>query len=260
MVKTLRRTKHGIILKTPDEIAKLRTAAATTMEILLKIAEQVAPGMTGLDVDKLARSYCKEYGVKPAFLGYGGFPGAICVSVNEEVVHGLPTKKKVFKEGDIVSLDFGAIVDGWIGDVAVTVPVGKVSERAQKLIDVTRESLYKGIGAAKAGGKLIDISRAIQRYVESHGFNVTRGYAGHGIGRSLHEEPQITNYVYKGYPDITLEPGMTFAIEPMVNEGTGKVKVKRDRWTVVTKDGKLSAHFEHDVAITEEGTIIMSAI
>jgi methionyl aminopeptidase len=260
MVKTLRRTKHGIILKTPDEIAKLRTAAATTMEILLKIAEQVAPGMTGLDVDKLARSYCKEYGVKPAFLGYGGFPGAICVSVNEEVVHGLPTKKKVFKEGDIVSLDFGAIVDGWIGDVAVTVPVGKVSERAQKLIDVTRESLYKGIGAAKAGGKLIDISRAIQRYVESHGFNVTRGYAGHGIGRSLHEEPQITNYVYKGYPDITLQPGMTFAIEPMVNEGTGKVKVKRDRWTVVTKDGKLSAHFEHDVAITEEGTIIMSAI
>jgi len=256
----LRRSKHGIILKTSEEIAKLRKAAATTMEILLKIAEQVAPGISALEIDKMARSYCKDYGVRPAFLGYGGFPGAICVSVNEEVVHGLPTKDKVFKEGDIVSLDFGAIVDGWIGDVAVTVPVGKVSQEAQRLIDVTRESLYRGIEAAKVGGKLIDISRAIQKYVESHGFNVTRGYAGHGIGRSLHEEPQITNYVFKGYPNITLEPGMTFAVEPMVNQGTGQVKVKRDRWTVVTKDGKLSAHFEHDIALTEEGTIIMSAI
>jgi len=256
----LRRSKHGIILKTSEEIAKLRKAAATTMEILLKIAEQVAPGISALEIDKMARSFCKDYGVKPAFLGYGGFPGAICVSVNEEVVHGLPTKDKVFREGDIVSLDFGAIVDGWIGDVAVTVPVGKVSQEAQRLIDVTRESLYRGIEAAKVGGKLIDISRAIQKYVESHGFNVTRGYAGHGIGRSLHEEPQITNYVFKGYPNITLEPGMTFAVEPMVNQGTGQVKVKRDKWTVVTKDGKLSAHFEHDIALTEEGTIIMSAI
>ncbi len=256
----MKKTKHGIILKTPEEIGKLRTAAATTMEILLRVAEEVAPGISAFDIDQIARSLCKEYKVKPAFLGYGGFPGAICVSVNEEVVHGLPTKKKVFKEGDIVSLDFGAVVDGWIGDVAVTVPVGKISPEAERLIKVTKESLYKGIEAAKPGGKLIDISRAIQKYVEAHGFHVTRGYAGHGIGRSLHEEPQITNYVYKGYPDITLEPGMTFAVEPMVNQGTGKVKVKRDRWTVVTKDGKLSAHFEHDIAITEDGTIIMSAI
>jgi len=256
----LKKTKHGIILKTPEEISKLRKAAATTMEILKKVAEEVAPGISALDIDKLARSYCKEYGVKPAFLGYGGFPAAICVSVNEEVVHGLPLKKKVFKEGDIVSLDFGAIVDGWIGDVALTVPVGEVSEEARRLIEVTEKALYKGIEAAKKGGKLIDISRTIQRFVESHGFNVARGYAGHGIGRSLHEEPQITNYVYKGYPNITLEPGMTFAIEPMVNAGTGRVKVKRDGWTVITKDGKLSAHFEHDIAITEEGTIIMSAI
>ncbi len=256
----MKRTKHGIILKTPEEISKLRKAAATTMEILKKVAEEVAPGISALDIDKLARSYCKEYGVKPAFLGYGGFPAAICVSVNEEVVHGLPLKKKVFKEGDIVSLDFGAIVDSWIGDVALTVPVGEVSEEARKLIEVTEKALYKGIEAAKKGGKLIDISRTIQKFVESHGFNVARGYAGHGIGRSLHEEPQITNYVYKGYPNITLEPGMTFAIEPMVNAGTGRVKVKRDGWTVITKDGKLSAHFEHDIAITEEGTIIMSAI
>jgi methionyl aminopeptidase len=256
----VKRLKSGIILKSKEEIGKLRTAAATTMEILLKVAEQVAPGITALDIDKLARSFCKEYGVKPAFLGYGGFPGAICVSVNEEVVHGLPTKDKVLKEGDIVSLDFGAVVDGWIGDVAVTVPVGKVSEEAKRLMEVTERALYKGIEAAKVGGKLIDISRAIQKFVESHGFNVTRGYAGHGIGRSLHEEPQITNYVYKGYPNVTLKPGMTFAIEPMVNQGTGHVRVKSDGWTVVTKDGKLSAHFEHDVALTEDGTIIMSAI
>lgn len=255
-----KRTKGGIILKTPQEISELRTAAATTMEILLKVAEQIAPGITGLDIDKIARNFCKEYGVKPAFLGYGGYPGAICISVNEEVVHGLPTKNKVLKEGDIVSLDFGTVVNGWIGDVAVTVPVGTITDTAEKLIDVTRNSLYRGIEAAKAGGKLIDISKAIQKYVESHGFNVTRGYAGHGLGHSLHEEPSITNYVYKGYPDITLEPGMTFAIEPMVNEGTGRVNVKRDGWTVVTKDGKLAAHFEHDIAITKDGTIIMSAI
>jgi methionyl aminopeptidase len=260
MAKVARKIRHGIVLKTPEEVSCLRSACATTMEILLKVAEQVSPGITGLDIDKLVRSYCKMHNVKPAFLGYGGFPGAICVSVNEEVVHGLPLKSKVLKEGDIVSLDFGAIVNGWVGDVAVTVPVGRVSEEAQRLMRVTENALYRGISAIKPGGKLIDISRAIQLYVESNRFNVVRGYAGHGIGRSLHEEPQITNYVYKGYPDITLEPGMTFAIEPMVNQGTGKVVVKSDGWTVVTKDGKLSAHFEHDVAITEEGTIIMSAI
>ncbi|WP_457568668.1 type I methionyl aminopeptidase [Desulfurobacterium sp.] len=257
MVKKL---KPKIILKTPEEIARLRSAAALTMEILLKICEAVEPGVSALDIDKLARSYCKDYGVKPAFLGYAGFPGAICVSVNDEVVHGLPTKKKVFKEGDIVSLDFGVIKDGFYGDVAVTLSVGKVSENAERLLRVTRESLYKGIEQALPGKKLIDISRAVQRYVEGHGFSVVRDYAGHGLGRSLHEDPQITNYVYKGYPDITLQPGMTFAIEPMVNEGTYKVKVKRDRWTVVTKDGKLSAHFEHDVAITENGYIILSEI
>ena len=256
----MKKLKSGIVLKNREEIGKLRKAAATAMEILLKVAEQVAPGISALDIDKLVRSLCKEYGAKPAFLGYSGFPGAICVSVNEEVVHGLPTKDKVFKEGDIVSLDFGAIVDGWVGDVAVTVPVGEVSSEAKRLIEVTERSLYKGIEAARVGGRLIDISRAIQKFVESHGFNVTRGYAGHGIGRSLHEEPQITNYVYKGYPNVRLQPGMTFAIEPMVNQGTGHVKVKADGWTVVTKDGKLSAHFEHDIALTEEGTIIMSAI
>ncbi|WP_456395700.1 type I methionyl aminopeptidase [Desulfurobacterium sp.] len=256
----VKRFKSKIILKTPEEIAKLRDAAALTMEILLKIGEEIKPGASALDIDKLAKSYCKEYGVKPAFLGYAGFPGAICVSVNEEVVHGLPTKKKVFKEGDIVSLDFGVIKDGFYGDVAITFPVGKISENAERLLRVTKQSLYKGIEQALPGNKLIDISKAVQRYVEGHGFSIVRDYAGHGIGRALHEDPQITNYVYKGYPDITLEPGMTFAIEPMVNEGTYKVKVKRDRWTVVTKDGKLSAHFEHDVAITENGYIILSEI
>ncbi|SNR84910.1 type I methionyl aminopeptidase [Desulfurobacterium atlanticum] len=257
MVKALRRQ---IPIKTSEEIGRLRNAAALTMEILLKIGENISPGITALDIDKLARSYCKEYGVKPAFLGYAGFPGAICVSVNEEVVHGLPTGRKIFKEGDIVSLDFGVIKDGFYGDVAITFPVGDIADNARKLLEVTKESLYKGIEQLKPGGKLIDVSRAIQKHVESHGFSVVRDYAGHGIGKALHEEPQITNYVYKGYPDITLEPGMVFAIEPMVNEGTYKVKVKRDRWTVVTKDGKLSAHFEHDVAIIENGYIILSEI
>jgi methionyl aminopeptidase len=256
---TLRKIK-GIILKSREEISQMRKACAIAMEILLKVAEKVSPGISALEIDSMARSLCKEYKVKPAFLGYGGFPGAICVSVNEEVVHGIPTKSKEIKEGDIVSLDFGVICDGWYGDVAITVGVGDISETARKLIETTEKALYVGIDSAKVGGKLIDISRSIQKFVEANGFNVVRGYAGHGIGRNLHEEPQVTNYVFRGYPDIPLVPGMTLAIEPMVNEGTGRVKVKKDGWTVVTKDGKLSAHFEHDVAITEEGTIIMSAI
>ncbi len=253
-------TKDGIIVKTAEEIDKLKTAAAITMTINLRLAEQIAPDMPTIEIDKLARSYCKEYKVKPGFLGYGGFPAAICVSINDEVVHGIPSKKKVIHEGDIVSLDFGVIYEGFYGDNAITVGVGKISNTAQKLIDVTRQSLMEGIKKARGNGKLIDISRAIQTYVESHGFSLTRGYAGHGIGRHLHEEPEITNYVYRGYPNITLEPGMTFAIEPMVNEGAGSVKVKRDGWTVVTKDGKLAAHFEHDIAITENEPIIMSAV
>jgi len=257
MIKSL---KRKISLKSKDEISKLKSAASLTMEILLKIGEAIKPGISALDIDKLARSYCKEHGVRPAFLGYGGFPGAICVSVNEEVVHGLPTSRKVFKVGDIVSLDFGVIRAGFYGDVAMTFPVGVVSENAQKLLEVTKQSLYEGIEQLITGNKLIDVSRTIQKFVESNGFSIVRDYAGHGLGKSLHEEPQVTNYVYKGYPDITLEAGMVFAIEPMVNEGTFKVKVKRDRWTVVTKDGKLSAHFEHDVAITENGYIILSEI
>ncbi len=257
MAKTL---KVNIPIKTAEEIEKLRTAAAISMEIILRISEQIKSDMSALEVDSLARSYCREFKVKPAFLGYGGFPAAICVSVNEEVVHGIPLKSKIFKEGDIVSLDFGVIYEDYFGDVAVTVPVGKVSDRAKKLIEVTRESLYKGIEKVYPGKSLIEVSRAIQNYVESHGFSVVREYAGHGIGKKLHEEPQITNYVYKGYPDIVMEPGMVFAIEPMVNEGTYRVKVKSDGWTVVTKDGKLSAHFEHDVAVTENGHIILSKI
>jgi len=257
MVKTL---KVNIPIKTPEEIDKLRTAAAITMEILLRISDQIRPDMSALDVDKLARDYCKEFKVKPAFLGYGGFPGAICVSVNEEVVHGIPLKSKVFREGDIVSLDFGVIFEDYFGDAAITVPVGNVSEKAKRLIDVTEKALYKGIEKVFPGNALIEVSRAIQDFVESHGYSVVREYAGHGIGKKLHEEPQITNYVYRNYPDIVMEPGMVFAIEPMVNEGTYRVKLKKDGWTVVTKDGKLSAHFEHDVAVTENGHIILSKI
>jgi len=255
MAKTL-----SIPIKKPYEIEKLRNAAAITMEILLRISEQIGEGMSALDVDSLARSYCRKFKVRPAFLGYGGFPGAICVSVNDEVVHGLPLKSKVFKEGDIVSLDFGVVFDGYYGDAAVTVPVGKVSENAEKLMRVTEEALYRGIERVSPGNLLVEVSRAIQEWVESNGFSVVREYAGHGIGKKLHEEPQVTNYVYRGYPEILMEPGMVFAIEPMVNEGSYKVKLKRDGWTVVTKDGKLSAHFEHDVAVTENGHIILSKI
>ena len=177
---TLRKIK-GIILKSREEISQMRKACAIAMEILLKVAEKVSPGISALEIDSMARSLCKEYKVKPAFLGYGGFPGAICVSVNEEVVHGIPTKSKEIKEGDIVSLDFGVICDGWYGDVAITVGVGNISETARKLIETTEKALYVGIDSAKVGGKLIDISRSIQKFVGANGFNVVRGYAGHGI-------------------------------------------------------------------------------
>ncbi len=250
----------NVRLKTPEEIAKLRTAAAITMEILLELGQQLAPGISALDIDKLARSYCKQKGVKPAFLGYHGFPGAICVSVNDEVVHGLPLQSKILKEGDIVSLDFGVIKDGYYGDAALTFGIGKVSQEATRLMNVTKAALYAGISKALPGKYLLDISKAVQNAVESAGFSVVREYAGHGIGTSLHEDPQVTNYVYKGYPKIKLSAGMVFAIEPMVNEGTFRVKLKSDGWTVVTADGKLSAHFEHDVAIVENGYIILSEI
>ena len=216
----------------------------------------IREGITTEELDRLAEEYIKRHGGIPAFKGYRGYPRSLCVSVNEEVVHGIPGKRKL-KEGDIVSLDLGVLMDGYYGDAAITVPVGKVSELAKKLIKVTEEALYRGIEMARPGNRLSDISHAIQTHVEKAGFSVVREFVGHGIGKQLHEEPQVPNF---GPPNRgpRLEPGMVLAIEPMVNTGTWEVRILPNGWTVVTADGGLSAHFEHTVAITDNGPEILS--
>lgn len=216
----------------------------------------IREGITTEELDRLAEEYIKRHGGIPAFKGYRGYPRSLCVSVNEEVVHGIPGKRRL-KEGDIVSLDLGVLMDGYYGDAAITVPVGKVSELAKKLIKVTEEALYRGIEMARPGNRLSDISHAIQTHVEKAGFSVVREFVGHGIGKQLHEEPQVPNF---GPPNRgpRLEPGMVLAIEPMVNTGTWEVRILPNGWTVVTADGGLSAHFEHTVAITDNGPEILS--
>ena len=246
-----------IHLKSDREIEVMRTAGAITAKILSEIAQFVAPGVTTMDLDQLAEKRCKELGVKPAFKGYHGFPGCVCISVNEQVVHGIPSPKRKLKDGDIVGLDFGVVYDGYFGDTAVSVPVGRISKEAEKLLTVTNEGLYNGIEQARAGNKLFDISFAIQNYVEEHGFSVVREFVGHGIGRSLHEDPQVPNFGPKG-KGITLKEGMVLAIEPMINLGGHAVRVESDGWTAVTVDGSLSAHFEHTIAITKNGPEILT--
>ncbi len=247
-----------IILKLPDEIEKLRTSNLIVAEILSALRERVRPGVTTNELD----SYCEELSgkkrVKPAFKGYRGYPFALCASVNGEVVHGMPSDRPLVS-GDILSLDFGVNYKGYYGDAAITVPVGTVSPEAMRLLKATEEGLYDAIRQARAGNRLGDVSAAVQERVESAGFSVVRDFVGHGIGRSLHEDPQIPNYGVRGR-GVELKPGMVLAIEPMVNEGSYEVQVLPDGWTVVTKDGKLSAHFEHSVAITENGPDILSRI
>ena len=247
-----------VILKRPDEIEKLRTSNRIVAEILFALKDMIRPGITTIDLNRYSDDLAAKRGATPAFKGYMGYPYSLCVSVNEEVVHGLPGER-VLNAGDIVSLDFGVFFQGYCGDAAITVAVGQISENAAKLMKVTEEGLYDGIKEAKAGKRLGDISAAVQARVESHGFSVVRDFVGHGIGRSLHEDPQIPNYGAKGR-GIELKAGMVFAIEPMVNEGTHKVKVLADGWTVTTEDGKLSAHFEHSVVITENGPDILSIL
>lgn len=246
-----------IHLKSSRELEVMRRAGAATAQILKELVESVQPGISTLELDQLAERRCKELGVKPAFKGYHGYPGCLCVSVNEQVVHGIPSNKTVLKDGDIVGLDFGVIVDGYYGDSARTVAVGKISKEAQKLLDVTREGLNQGISQAVAGNRLFDISHAIQNYVEQHGFAVVREFVGHGIGRSLHEEPQVPNFGPKG-KGVVLKEGMVLAIEPMINAGGHAVRIESDGWTAVTVDGSLSAHFEHTVAITKDGPEILT--
>jgi methionyl aminopeptidase len=247
-----------VILKLPDEIEKLRTSNRIVAEILGELRERIRPGVTTRDLDRLSEELSRRKRVRPAFKGYRGYPFALCTSVNGEVVHGMPSDRPLVS-GDILSLDFGVDYKGYFGDAAITVPVGKVSPQAQRLIKVTEEGLCEAIGQAVAGNRLGDVSAAVQECVERAGFSVVRDFVGHGIGRNLHEEPQIPNYGVRGR-GIELKPGMVLALEPMVNEGSYRVKVLPDGWTVVTEDGKLSAHFEHSVAITENGPDILSLI
>ena len=238
-----------IILKSEREISYLRDAGRIVAETHLEVKKAVKPGVTTLDLDKIAEEYIKSRGAITAFKGYHGFSGNICASVNEEVVHGIPGLKEL-KTGDNVSIDIGAVINGYNGDAAITVAVGEVDAEVQKLLDVTEESLYKGIEQAIAGNRLSDISHAVQVHAEQHGFGVVRDYVGHGIGRNMHEDPQVPNFGSPGRGP-RLKSGMTLAIEPMVNLGTCEVKTLDDGWTVVTLDGKRSAHFEHSIAITD---------
>lgn len=248
----------AIVIKSAQELALMREAGRIVALTLEYLARQVRPGITTGELDRLADAFIREQGGIPSFKGYKGFPASICVSVNDEVVHGIPGKR-VLREGEIVGLDVGAIYGGMQGDAAITLPVGRVSRQAQRLIKTTQEALMAGIKAARAGNHLGDISWAIQRVAEEAGFSVVREYGGHGIGREMHEDPHIPNWGEPGTGPI-LKPGMTLALEPMLNAGTYRVRVKRDNWTVVTADGSLSAHFEHTIAITDGDAEILTLV
>src|SRR5271170_4479573 len=252
-----------ITLKTPDELAIMRKASIIVAEILEELAAAVRPGVTTFELDKMAEELTYKKGAKPAFKGYQPgdvpYPKTLCVSVNEEIVHGIPSSRKL-KQGDIVGLDFGVVYQGFYGDAARTVPVGKISDRAEQLLLVTRAALYAGIEQGQVGNRISDIARAVQQTAETAGFSVVTDFAGHGIGRSLHEDPQVPNYVRRGMPNPRLQEGMVLAIEPMINEGVPELRILADGWTAVTADGKLSAHFEHSIAITAGGPRILSEV
>lgn len=245
-----------IVLKSPREIERMRASCQIVAEILARLSELVVPGVTTMELEEVALRETMRRNARPAFKGYCNFPNALCCSPNKQVVHGIPNREPM-RDGDILSLDFGVYYDGYYGDAALTLPVGSIGARAASLVDATKESLSRGIEQAVPGNRLFDISHAIQDYVENRGFSVVRDFVGHGIGKHLHEDPQIPNY---GAPSqgVRLRPGMVFAIEPMINEFSHEVKILNDGWTVVTVDGGLSAHFEHTVAITENGPDILT--
>jgi len=247
-----------IICKSAAEIEKLRRSGRVVRELLEEMRQKVRPGTTTLELEEYAERRIKQMGIKPAFKGYRGYPCCLCASVNNEVVHGIPSKR-VLANGDIVSLDMGVIVDGYYGDSALTVPVGEISDSLKRLLRVTEESLQLAIEQARAGKRLGDISAAVQRHAEQAGYSVVREFVGHGIGRSLHEEPQIPNFGRAGHGPV-LKEGMVLAIEPMVNAGTSDVRVLEDHWTAVTADGAYSAHFEHMVAITRNGPDVLTQL
>lgn len=246
-----------IVLKTGRELKIMREACRISAEALKLAGSAVQPGVTTAEIDRIAEKYILSQGAVPNFKNYNGYPATACISINNEVIHGIPSKKRVIKEGDIVSIDLGAQFDGYHGDNAATFACGEISEEAKRLMDTTRESLYEGIAAAVSGGRIGDIGYAIQQYVESRGYSVVRKFVGHGVGTNLHEAPEVPNFGTRGR-GIRLMPGMTLAIEPMINAGHYDVKVMPDGWTVLTKDGSLSAHFEHTIVITPDGPQIMT--
>ena len=246
-----------IVLKTTRELELMREACRISAGALSVAGKAVEPGVTTAEIDKVAYDYIRSQGAEPNFLHYNGYPATACISINDEVIHGIPSTKRVLKAGDIVSIDLGAKFEGYNGDNAATFACGDVSAEAKRLMDTTRESLYEGIRAAVYGGRIGDISHAVQAYVEARGYSVVREFVGHGVGASLHEAPEVPNFGRPGH-GIRLVPGMTLAIEPMVNLGGPDVRVLPDGWTVKTTDGKLSAHFEHTVAITADGPVILT--
>lgn len=252
------RTEATFRLKKPEEIAKMHQAGRILAACLTYLQGLVRPGVTTLDLNREAETFIRDHGCVPGFLGYYDYPYSLCVSVNDEVVHGMPGPR-VLREGDLVSLDCGLIKDGWWADSGLSVGCGEVTPEVQRLIAVTYEALRRGIAAARPGNRIGDIGRAVQSYVESQGFSVVRNYVGHGIGRNMHEPPQVPNYVIQGSPGNVLKPGYVLAIEPMVNAGTPAVRVLDDGWTVVTADHRLSCYFEHTVAVTESGPLVLTA-
>ncbi len=247
-----------IVCKSPSEIERMRAASLIVADVLSRLSAMVAPGVTTADLDAEAERLVRQAGAEPAFKGYRGYPATLCASVNDEVIHGIPSPSRALAEGDIISLDMGVRLAGFYGDSAVTVPVGRVSDEALALLRVTQAALEKGIAQVRLGGRISDIGHAVQQHVEANGFSVVREFVGHGIGASLHEEPQIANYGEAGRGPRLAE-GMTLAIEPMVNMGRPAVKMLADGWTAVTRDGSLSAHFEHTVAVTRDGPLVLTA-
>ena len=248
-----------INLKSPREIERMKGASRIVAEILLELRQIVREGMTTAEIDRLAEDMTRKRNAVPAFKGYRGFPASICISINEEVVHGIPSTKRTLKNGDVVGLDFGVVYDGFFGDSAVTVAIGEIPPEVQNLLTVTERALYAAIEASVPGNYISDVSAAVQRVADEHHFGIVREFCGHGIGRALHEDPPVLNYVQSG-KGPKVKPGLVIAIEPMINLGTEKVKVLEDGWTVVTLDGRPSAHFEHTIAITPEGPEILTRV
>lgn len=248
-----------IILKSDNEVALMREAGRVVAVVLTELSQKVKPGLSTAQLDIWAEEIILKHNAIPTFKGYNGFPACITTSINDELVHGIPSPKVILKEGDIISLDCGATLKGWVGDAAVTVPVGDISDEAKKLLDITEKALYVGIEQARVGNRSGDISAAIQEFIEKYNYGVVRNYTGHGVGRNMHEDPQVPNYG-KRHRGVPLKKGMTVALEPMVNLGSQRTRVLDDNWTVVSEDGKLTAHFEHSIAITNSDPIILTQL